>query len=359
MLRTALFCSVLFCLLTRAYAAPPDWRGVWSGTLGSTRIVACNNGNGSANYYDTTRPRLHSMQLLDGLWLENAGGARWEVESVERNQLLASRIDADSGSVMPLQLTRRSMDGGQAPCSSLAYLGDTPLTPQLTASTEQRFEDRRHSALAMRLLDDPALVAETIQLPATTPVIEQLNQQWRDALPQTESLWAPWRDCATRSLGIRAESGMYQERSSISFWTRPWLALQTSLKTRCADDPETNSWGYRLWDLVRGKQVDPWSWFGLREAFPDHKYQRGWAKLTPALQRLVLRDWPEDDECRGGETWFALRPGLLGMVFEQVGTPGPCNEEVEIPWTRLQPVLNAAGKLAVRSLANSVQQEGN
>lgn len=355
MLRTALPALVLFCLPSIACSASPDWTGVWSGTLDSSPIVACNNGNGTGSYYELSRRRLLPLQWLDGQWQELGSGARWQVDSVDHEAPVFQRTDPESGAMARLHLSARSFSA-QGACGSEAYLAAPLLKAGPPLSKEARFEDRRFFRLMTRLLDEPELGVETVQLPADSEVIGRLNQQWRDALPADEQQWAPWRSCASSSLAHSGDSGIYRERSSISFWTRSWLALQTGLKTRCGDTPESERWGYRLWHLASGREVDPWSWFGLREAFPERVHQRGWARLTPALQRVVLREWPEEEDCRASDTWYALRPAVLGLVFERVGVSAACSDEMEIPWSRLQPLLNPAGKLAVQSLANSVQQ---
>lgn len=356
MLRTALLCSVLYCSTSLAHSTPADWTGVWTATLGSTQLVVCNNGNGTGAYYDPASPRLLTLQRVDEQWQELDSGVHWRVESTPPAGVTIRRADPDGGIVDELSLQPRPGSSGLAPCASGAFVSGLAVTPGPLVSKELSFEDRRFVSVATRMLADITLGAETVQLPAETPVISLLNQQWRTALPHDEQQWAPWRSCLQSSLGLRGDSGVYQERSSISFWTRPWLALQTGLKTRCGNEAESASWGYRLWNLSSGKEVDAWTWFGMREAFPLHRQQRGWARLTPALQRVVLRDWPEEEECRGSDPWYAVRPGVLGLVFERVGVAAACSDEAEVPWSRLQPLLNPAGKLAIQSLMNSVQQ---
>lgn len=350
MLRPAFAIFSLLSLHT-ALAGGLDWTGLWEGSLGEYRITVCNNGGGMANYHRTDQGEPFALQQIDDQWQERDKDALWTLIADADGSLNGTRMDASTGTTQPIRLSRLPLQAAPSACGSLLYQATLATLPILVTGRKQTFENYYFRTLSAQPGPYPRIKAVTVEVVDERPVIAELNQAWSKALPQSAQDWIDFRSCIDSSLTVEADAGLYEDISSLSLLTPRWLSLQRSLSSRCGGLSKPRRWGYRTWDLEQSQEVDVWSWFNLQEAFPAQPYQRGWGRLSPALYRLILRDSADEEGCQiQADSWFALRPGLLGMIFERVDVAAGCDEEMEIAYPRLQPTLSAAGKRAVQAL---------
>ncbi|MFZ9395158.1 MAG: hypothetical protein ACO25F_03735 [Erythrobacter sp.] len=345
-----------------------DWAGVYRGTIGKSRIIACLDGwggdgagRGSYYYLRHLKPITLSSDAPPGLWLERAPGAEWNDTSGPQWTITNPREGELAGKwrhgerSLPLRLERIATAGEAdgMPCASPAFMGPR-VRPAEFSEVPQALGGFAYTRLEYRVPEHFADVAIAgFRYAPTRPGDGAINLLLAADLPRGRAD-DDFLECLGGGLASHGVDGSYELLIAPHHVTGEFLDAAVTSGTYCGG-AHPNYWiVHRVFDRATGEEIDLSLWFGIN-GFADGEY--GGRSIADALRQLALRRWPaeSDGECRDAAAdqsfWqLSLEPAGIGFTPDLPHVYTACEETVTIPWSELEPFLSAAGHRALARL---------
>jgi hypothetical protein len=219
----------------------------------------------------------------------------------------------------------------------------------LAAGKTERLGERRYRPITLAGV-------QLVELIDASPGAVAINRQLRAELALSAADEAATRDQvrdSIRSLGVVALDTV---SASVIEWDERRLTLELHREFAGQGAAGVDS-GYRCWDVRSGREIDPWTWFGLKSgAGRDEgpvRVDRS-AVMTDALRRVVLKAASNVKECRevyGSPLSARIWASAAGIAFAIGDTMRPeCLQSVTVPLAAARPLMTAAGREESRRL---------
>ena len=366
-MRPLSLCVLLFAVFAPAFGpafglSPLEARlGVWRGTIGTHRIMAClQRANSGAMYYYVEHglsiPLLPKPDTDGATWSEHADegseSGTWTLDTVQSDTLAGRWSDATGKRTLPIHLTRVVAPGdpGSACGSGMPVAAnhafDAPRIDAQTVKIEPWSEhERKLSALdgkitAIELLDDA---------PNAKAFNATIREWVRDQI-------AGYYDCLSS-----APQGDFSEELEIQWRADPWIVMREIFQADCGGAHPSRGITSWVWNLAERKRIEPWRWIVTVGKSEDCPYPGCEQQPTDELNDLIVAAATRNkggDECSDSVNeyrkygFYQLRPSAGGLVFS---TDFPyaaqaCDEDIEIPWKKLEPFLSVQGRKAMRTI---------
>lgn len=343
--------------------------GVWRGSIGPYAVMAClQRSPWDAQYYyieHGTSIQLTPAPGSDGAtWAEHPRGtdatATWTLADVHGETMEGQWSDAAGQRKLPIRLTRVATPGDPGFGCSLI------VDPN---SASRAFNAPRVGALPVetgpwnggsRELSVLGGGVSVDELDGDAPYVGAFNtsmrQQFRDEI-------AAYYDCVSGD-----PHGEFENHRRIAWHAGPWVVVGESYDAYCGGaHGGSGDAGYQVWNLDRGKTVDPWSWIVASGRVADFCSPHSTCDLTGELRDLVVavatRGMESGDDCadeyRTGEVSYLLQPNDKGLTFSSHFSTAmhACNDDdIEIPWAKLKPFLTPQGKAAAASMMKAAHE---
>lgn len=326
--------------------------GVWRGTIGAHAIMAClQREPWDAQYYYVKHGISIGLTPTPGsdgaAWTERArdteAAATWTLSDVRGNTISGQWSDPSVQRTLLIKLTRVVTPGDPGFGCSLVVDPDPasrafnqPRVDALPIETGPWSGDSRElsvlgGAVSVDELDGDA--------PHVGAFDTAMRQQFRDQI-------AAYYDCISDD-----PHGEFENHRGISWHAGPWVVVGESYNTYCGGaHGGSGDASYQVWNLDRGKTVDPWSWIVSSGKVADFCSPYSLCELTGELNDLVVgvatRDMESGDDCAGeyrtGEVSYLLHPDDKGLTFSSHFSTAMhvCNDDdIEISWAKLKPFL--------------------
>ena len=353
--------SILASPVAAADPPLPAWHGLWQGTIGAAPIMLCLDGSNDwkrGSYY--YRSRMTPIPLR---WNDRA--SRW-VEEDEHDkvratfvfdQITPSRIAGHwvgEGKTPPLRLERIGIKAGSddfGPCGSRAYIAPR-LASTRVVERHGSLGGTAYRKLALRI--PPSFTTATVEsfaLIGSSPAIVRINRALAKPLTGPEKDEG-WLGCMQQNLGSYGNDGDYDEEVTPTMFSPHYLAVNHHNDGSCGGAHPYADNRSRTFDLATGVEIDLNDWLTPR-AIKRERYDGASAEaktVTPAFRKLILTGWKADQaECQEAfersEYWdIGLTRAGLGFTPSLAHVEQACTETINVPFTRLQPWLSAAGK---------------
>lgn len=352
-----------------AQDTPPDWVGVWEGTLGRYPVVAClderYNGEGQGSYYYLSQLKAIPLEsaMPQSQWAEGgdegvAGSQAtpgWDIARITPSAISGTwRAGKRS---LPIALTRIPDDGEDydGPCASRAFFAarlgpasfrEEPRSLDGFDYTERTFEVLEH-------FEDLAIsgFAFEEQQPGDRAIAVWLDAQLPQGRFEDEFI-----ECLAGGLMVHGYDGYYEKSIAPVFANDELMAVAVSNSTYCGGAHPNHWQTYASFDHQNGAELDPASWFDASGLIAR---DYGLFEMTPALRAVVMRHWAQaesaEDDCAPSVSehpWWNYQLRQEGMMFQpdlpHVATI--CEERVVVPWEEIGDFLSPAG-VALRERA--------
>ncbi len=322
--------------------------GVWRGTIGDEMIMAClERASYESSYYYLRHKFGIALTDTNGhgeVWVEGDDDkprASWKLQLPRGNRLDGEWSNAEGTRKLPIRLTLAARAGGNGQGCGLdgapkvAFNAPRVAAQKLTVmASNNRY--RVVSALDGRI--SMVMLKDTIN--GAAPFNMAMRNWFRDQV--ADYYW-----CAAQPRG-----GHFYKEREILFHSGSWLVVQESYEVYCGGAyPSGGIADFETWNLATGKRVAPWSWIrdskgGYGGTAPDN--------LNALLLANATRN-KEEDGCKdsvNSNNSYLLRPGERGLIFSTsfAHVIQACNEDIELPYSKLMPFLTREGKSAVDSL---------
>jgi len=357
--------ALLLAVFAPAYASglsPLEARlGVWRGTVGTHSIMAClQRANSGAAYYYVE----HGLSIAlspepdtDGTtWSERTNdgteSGTWALDKAQDNTLIGWWSDATGKRTLPIHLTRVVAPGdpgnacGSGMTTPARRAFDAPRIDAQTVKIEPwSAHERKLSALdgkitAIELLDDA---------PNAKAFNATIREWVRDQI-------AGYYDCLSS-----APQGDFSEELEIQWRADPWIVMREIYQADCGGAHPSRGITSWVWNLAERKRIEPWRWIVTIGKSEDCPYLGCEQQPTDELNDLIVAAATRNkggDECSDSVNeyrkygFYQLRPSAGGLVFS---TDFPyaaqaCDEDIEIPWKKLEPFLSVQGRKAMRTI---------
>jgi hypothetical protein len=220
---------------------------------------------------------------------------------------------------------------------------------QLTAAKQELLGDRRYRPLSLAGV-------QLVELIDSSPGAVVINRQLRAELKASAANMAAIREKvrdSIRSMGIVA---LDKVSASVIEWNDRWLTLNLNREFAGLGAAGVDS-GYRSWDMRSGREIDPWTWFGLKSREGNDEplvMVTRTAMLPDALKRSVLTASTTAPECRAlyhGPLSARIWAGEAGIEFTIGDTGRPeCLQSVVLPFAAVRSLMTPAGRDAAKRI---------
>lgn len=323
-----------------AFAERPS--GVFTGTLGKSKIVACFDERAAAYYYVRIGVDIPLLRDKSGRWKEQADDGKstgtWRLTEVEAEALGGTWTSPDGKRSFPIRLQvapaptdgDESRSGRDASCQSPAYnaprLADSARTPGKPETkgwlTVRRFTMGNNDVTGLEIVGGP-------ELAPLKQAVEKLNRE----------LFAGYFDCLSFARESSSPNPEYSGGVSVEGVTQHFVVIQHSVGYWCGGAHPDGFTNYLVFERKAGQPVNLEDW------------------LQEPLDAVGRRYWKNDDQgCSDvltDDTSFVVRPGADGLTF-QPQLPhaiDACAAEVTVPYGKLSGKLTPAGKRAAAEFA--------
>jgi hypothetical protein len=336
----------------------PKFLGVWKGTIGSARVVACLTPatNQPASYYYTQhRTSIPLYAPADGgdVWHEGTPDnpkGQWKIASVTATDITGTWSDGQARS-LPLKLSRIARVGPPYgdECDSEGSDGFSAFNKSRVDDEVPSIHTEKDKTLVQAGKGEIAIVMPANFANADT--VAKVGRAWLDE--RMASLYA----CRFHQQVYPATDGRpYQYRYTLSVRSRSrrWLVATQLGSSSCGEDSEVQSdQASFVWDVRTQKRVWPWEWFANSQAgcptacryAPSKALQRAIVSLTRIdAEHADCKRYVEENED------YVIWPTSRGVIFEGlVYAARNCSFETEVPYAALQPFLTRDGSAAAQS----------
>ncbi len=363
--------NLLFCaLLSNSLAIPALGKGlsapeigIWSGTLGKNRILACFSPGQSAYFY------LRHAKLIPLIshpndksqWIESDPKhptGLWAVKA-EGNQLRGDWSDTAKTRSLPIELMRYqtlipNSDTGCDPelgvfnpdsyAKVLAEKVSVTGTKKVMGKSYQVISGLSGDVSSVKLLDQEKSVAD-LNLLLSTELRTGISQHY---------------DCFQLAKESIGEGGAdYHFGVEPLFWNERWISFAESTDGYCGGAHPFAEFSYVTWDLTSGKRINLWHWIKNSKKpdsameYGDHYFNYAAPEaLNQKITAKAIKQRGIGDECQDvirENHEYQIRFGHQGFVF----TPSfphvtlACTEDVELSFKALMPFLTKEAAEAV------------
>lgn len=353
--RAMLLASCILAIGEACAASAVDPRsGVWSGTVGSAKVMACfgmrpmGRGLGGSYYYVKYQAPLGLLPSDTGQTFEETGGPIWTLAATGNDELSGTWRKEGSEKLLPVRLSRSPGTTRADDCGSDSFL--QPVLAhilQLKTGKPELLRDRRYRPLTLAGVQLVELVDPS---PGAIAVNRQLRAELAASAVNESAIREKVRD-SIRSLGIVS---LDKVSASVIEWNERWMTLNLSREFAGEGAAGVDS-GYRSWDMRSGREVDPWTWFGLKSREGNEEplvlVARS-ARLPDALKRSVLKAAAAVPECQAlyrGPLSARIWASGAGIEFTIGDTDRPeCLQNVTLPLATVRPLMTPEGREASR-----------
>jgi alpha-tubulin suppressor-like RCC1 family protein len=340
--------------------------GVWKGTIGDLKIVACFDRSFDSGYYYMRHFRdiplfdLDKQKLTWGEGSQEQSTATWRLKVISEERLEGEWSDAKGTRRLPMVLTRLYSDkDGKGGCMMESDQSIAFNAPRVSAQKLDKARVKFNNNEYMKL----STLAGAIQgmaLPGDDPRLVPVNKMLGK---QFQAEVQAYFECQRSTSDKSAPD--YQSEIRIHFWNKNWLTIEESTNGYCGGAHPFNGSNYRNIDLVRGQDVNLWTWFNHARkdrAMTDLDYSYVNYAASERLNKLILshiaNPRQRDDECRQvveENREYQLSLSQSGIVFSTAfpHVVQACNESVQIPYSELLPFMNAMGSESARQVMDS------
>ena len=296
------------------------------------------------------------LSLDKDRWIE--GDDRNKAQSaLQFDRISPSRIDGHwtgGGKSLPLALERLAIKPAgedMGPCGSIEYL--TPrLGPTRLREINGTLDGVRYRKLALVL---PASFEqasiESFALVGASPATTRINHALAKPL-SAKAATDGWIWCMRNNISSFGNDGYYAEELSPTMIGRRYLAVNHHNDGSCGGAHPYADNRSRTFDLAKGAEIDLNDWLTPRAIKREHYdgVSEEAKMVTPAFREFVMAGWKAGEkECQPAfdqaEFWdIGLTRTGLGFTPSLAHVEQACTETINVPFTRLQPWLSAAGK---------------
>ena len=347
--------AVMACATIAAAADELPFAGVWTGTIGDSRVQVCFSAL-EAHYYYLRHLRgipLRRNEQATGYseWEETlpgpaAGGevsGRWTLSSATNRVMEGAWTTPDGARRLPIKLTKiADLATDQGPASSERYpCGDAFYRP-LEQALRYTHQPGRFRGVPYRVIK--TRYGDAFELPASAPAATAFNRFVRS--------WLASQLVSAYGCTMGGGEEWHKELKPI-VWTSRFLVVEDRLPDTFCGGAHSN-WmvEHHTFDLTTGGRVDTWSWIQggnktLAPALYDHR---------PSALRGLLEKLNPRQDCRenDGSMYFnAPYPTKSGLVFRSMypHVVRACEDEILVSYKRLAPYLTSAGRAAAAEMA--------
>jgi hypothetical protein len=331
-----------------AFADMPS--GVFTGTLGKSKIVTCFDERAAAYYYVRIGVDIPLVRDKSGRWKEQADGGKstgkstgtWKLTAVESETLGGTWTSPDGKRSLPIQLQLApapadgdaSSSGRNASCQSPAYNA-----PRLTDGARTPGKQETKGWLSFRSFtmgNNDVTGLELVggaNLAPLKQAVENLNRE----------LFAGYFDCLSSARESNSAGSEYSGGISVEGVTLNFVVIQHSVGYFCGGAHPDGFTNYLVFERKGGKPVNLEDW------------------VQGSLDALGRQYWKNDDkECGDAlsdDTTFVVRPSADGLTFQPQfpHVIEACATDVTVPYVKLANKLTPAGKRATAEFAKMVK----
>jgi hypothetical protein len=347
----------------------PPLVGVWSGTIGSSKIVACFQAeNGSyffgSYYYLRYREPIPLLPDGDSMWIANStkNQEEWTFDTIAGSRASgrwkSSKTDLHS---LPIRLAliadSSETDGSPCGCASFNDLLET--RPKAKVDTLSAFGGRRYRRMRVH---SGRLSAEWFQICDTGKAARKINKELSRWYPVSDSGWEAFYSCQRALLARKGEAGALNEVTSPVFWTSRYIMVSYDYSSNCdmqlADVP-TN---YQMFSTETGKTIDMCTW--TKSVYPGNPSVKLHNLINKKYIHNFIRNANVDSNCAIAVTeqiTYNLRIDSLGFIFS-IEFPYAiryCNGECYVSFSELMPFLTEKAKKEAILFFDEVKQQRN
>lgn len=345
-------------LAATLHADAQPLEGVWQGTLGNQAIVACFNGTlgdeqTGSYYYERHKQPIHlSSNAGKPEWTESStpdAGIKSEVTGIWRLSpagLVGSVHGAWSppkgGKTLPIVLTRIAEPGNEHACGSEAYNNALEFMPTPRTSGIEEINHHRYRTIHLANV-------EVLELLDRGAIYDELNRQFRAALPRSMQDLADYFKTRRNGLGDTGYEAEDESKASVVFWNDDWLTVD-DYRWYAGTGRNGIVSLYRTYNLHSGERVDVWSWLGAKSG-DDSDMATPPAKLDEWLKKSYPNDTAEcEARTYTGAGLFHFQLGQDGVTLYEEPYGDGCEREYKIPYAQIWQFLTPAGKAALAPL---------
>jgi hypothetical protein len=361
------FALSLALLPTAPAVAAED--GVWQGTIGSLPVRVClakdpdSDGWWRGSYYYLSRlapigleAAAQGSDLVVSLDSSaDQADPRWNVARTATGGLTGQWKSKTRS--LPIALRpvpwRKNDDG---PCGSDAFLAPRlkPLTVRAAPATKAGI---RYTKLTYVAPAFPGYEMRSFALPETQPGDKAINAALR-LDPAKENGPGDYVSCARTALTQVGTDGYFSGAVEPDLITPEFVSAQVSIGWDCGGAHPSEANYHWTFDRRTGVAIDLSRWFLPSALGGQEENGERWVEPKPALQRLILRNFPFDpqaDECRepitGQAAWtLSLQRKGIGFYPSLPHVIQACAETAVVPFAELTTMLSPAGKHGVARL---------
>jgi uncharacterized protein len=328
-------------------------QGVWSGTIGSSAVVACFDArsddgqrHGSYYYVRYLAPIALTPRTVEGEWAEGAD-ARWTLSSPEQDRLEGAWRSSDGRKELPVRLTRLPGTSATQACGSDTY--NLPLEHEalkMKVGQVRYLGQRRYRPVSIAGV-------QLVELIDAAPGIAAINRQLRAELPGDDEARRRQLRELVRTQGRYSFDTVTSEPVE---WTDRSVTIRLHRDFAGAGASGSED-GSRTWNAVSGREIDPWRWFGVasdRSADLPLPVVSRTGLLPAKLKDYLVQAAHAGGDCSAlyDESSAAdIHVSEAGVEFLLGDTLLPeCMRTVLVSPEAVQPFLNGRGKAELRWL---------
>lgn len=336
------FLACLAFVCNAAHAGDP-LAGVWTGSVGTAKIVACFNneeaGSTSGSYYYERhkKPIQLSRKETQVHWTEEGDSGHWTLSPPLASTATGSWRHPETGKTLAISLSLAQPPGEEPSCASDAYNLALEVFPPLETGPVSDYVGRKYRTL--RIADVP-----TIELiDPRTPGQKLVSRHLRNVLPRTKDDLKDYFEKRRVFLGRMGLAAQDETSVEISFWTDDYLTVRY-FRWEAGQGVRGARSDYNTWDLQNGAEVSLWSWF--RDNDPAS------TSLPPPLRRYLFKGVKEAPECEYyyGKGSYELMLTETGMTIAEHAFGSGCEQSFHVRFEKLGPFMTPQGKRALKRL---------
>ena len=340
-------------------AAPVDpatLPGIWKGSIGQQLVVACFNRSdnrtiGSYYYLRHLVPIEVGFDASNKV-LEETDGI-WDVELAAGSDTLTGswKKKKDETLAAPITLTRAGAADPGA-CGSDAFVAplEASSAPRVVSGPRTDFDGHAYRTLS-------GLNQATIQILAPGSAANAINRDLRAFIDDSPAAVAEYNLRRRNDLASRGFVMDDENTVTPSYWSDRYLSI--NFYSWAAGMGKSGISSHVLtWDLVTGRRVDLWGWFGVaHDGSADD--------AAPLPKRLLakfvkLADVPQgEDNCAAnyaGGVPFRISLTATGMEFAQWPEGDGCDIGFAADFKSLLPYMTPSGRAAAMAIMVSAEK---
>ena len=359
----ALIFAILLISNLNVLASDPvkPWteNGIWTGTIGDSKVMACfqrdvNPAYDQAAYFYLRygkRIPLAPVQSSKTSWLEGdskSPSGIWII-NVQQDQIWGNWSNAAKTKSLPILLNRfKSISSDHSQTCSPHEDTFSPvvykqsLSEKITRGDEQTFNGRRYRVISA--LQRPI---SSIELIGEGEAISYLNTLLMNELRAGLSAYY---ECPTYE---QSEKSDYSSTIDPLFWNAQWISLVIRTSGDCGGAYPFSNYSYSTWNLVTGKQLKIGGWINYRSFNRLNKI----ITKRAIKQRIAFnpKEASEENNCLStiqSNSDYQIRLSKKGFIFTQnfPHVVQACTDDIEITYDELMPFLTKKGKEAVMAI---------